>query len=92
MAVGAKKATIMLQFLFETIILTGLGGTLGFIMAALIIYLFPKNFEEYIGVPTLDVAGAIFAVGVLGIVALVSGYFPARRAANLEPVKALKLF
>ncbi len=92
MAVGAKKATIMLQFLFETIVLTGLGGTLGFIMAALIIYLFPKNFAEYIGVPTIDVAGAIFAAGVLGIVALVSGYFPARRAANLEPVKALKLF
>lgn len=92
MAVGAKKATIMVQFLFETIILTGLGGTLGFIIAALVIYLFPKNFEEYIGVPSLDVAGAIFAVGVLGIVALVSGYFPARRAANLEPVKALKLF
>jgi len=92
MAVGAKKATIMGQFLFETILLTGLGGILGFIMAALVIGFFPRNFEDYIGVPTIDVTGAIFAVVVLGIVALVSGYFPARRAANLEPVKALKLF
>jgi len=92
MAVGAKKTTIMGQFLFETIILTGLGGLLGFIIAALLITFFPGNFEEYIGVPTLDIAGAILAVAVLGIVALVSGYFPARRASNLEPVKALKLF
>ncbi len=92
MAVGAKKATIMGQFLFETIILTGLGGLLGFIIAAMLITFFPRNFEEYIGVPTLDVTGAIFAVAVLGVVALVSGYFPARRASNLEPVKALKLF
>jgi putative ABC transport system permease protein len=80
------------QFLFETIILTGLGGILGFIISALLITFFPRNFEEYIGVPILDVTGAVFAVVVLGIVALVSGYFPARRAANLEPVKALKLF
>jgi putative ABC transport system permease protein len=92
MAVGAKKKTIMGQFLFETIILTALGGSLGFIISALLITFFPRNFEEYIGVPTLDITGAVFAVIVLGIVALVSGYFPARRAANLEPVKALKLF
>ncbi|UCD16496.1 MAG: ABC transporter permease, partial [Candidatus Zixiibacteriota bacterium] len=43
MAVGAKKATIMLQFLIETIILTGIGGALGFLMAALIINVFPST-------------------------------------------------
>jgi putative ABC transport system permease protein len=93
MAVGAKKATIMGQFLLETIFLTGLGGALGFLIAAAIITIFPTgSFEEHIGTPTIDLGGAVFTTVLLGIVALVSGYFPAKRAANLEPVKALKLF
>jgi putative ABC transport system permease protein len=92
MAVGAKKSTIMFQFLFETVILSGIGGVLGFLIAMLIISVFPTSFDEYIGVPTVNTAGALFAIAVLALVALVSGYFPARRAANLEPVKALKLF
>ncbi len=92
MALGAKKATIMMQFLFETILLTGLGGILGFLVGAGLILVFPGNFEEHIGMPIIDFHAGIFAAVALGIVALVSGYFPARRAANLEPVKALKLF
>jgi len=92
MAVGAKKAVIMFQFLLETIILTAIGGILGFGLATAIIKAFPSDFEEFIGRPSLNIEGAVFAVALLGIVALISGYFPARRAANLEPVKALKLF
>lgn len=92
MAVGAKKITIMFQFLFETILLTAIGGILGFGVAAAVIYATGDRFAEHVGVPTLDVKGAVIAVLILGIVALASGYFPARRAANLEPVKALKLF
>jgi putative ABC transport system permease protein len=92
MALGAKKMTIMMQFLFETILLTTLGGSLGFLLAAGIISVFPTTFEEYIGIPEINTGGALFAIAALGIVALVSGLFPARRAANLEPVKALKLF
>jgi len=66
---------------------------LGFLMAAAIITFFPTgSFEEHIGTPTIDLGGAVFTTVLLGIVALVSGYFPAKRAANLEPVKALKLF
>jgi ABC-type antimicrobial peptide transport system permease subunit len=44
------------------------------------------------GIPTLNVNGALFSILILGVIALISGFFPARRAANLEPVKALKLF
>ncbi len=92
MALGAKKRTIMLQFLSETIVLTAIGGSLGFGVAALLIAVYPESLTEYMGRPTINVYGAAFAIGVLGVIALVSGMFPARRAANLEPVKALKLF
>jgi len=92
MALGAKKRTIMLQFLFETIIMTAIGGVLGFLIALAIISVFPASFEEYVGIPTVDGVGAALAIAILGLVALVSGFFPARRAAELEPVKALKLF
>ncbi len=92
MALGAKKTVIMFQFMLETVILTAIGGALGLGLAALIIKVSPSSFGDFIGQPTINLEGAIFAVGLLGLVALVSGYFPARRAASLEPVKALKLF
>jgi len=92
MAVGARKSTIMLQFMFETGLLAAIGGGLGFLLAMVIIWLFPESLLEYVGVPTVNAYGAIIAVATLGIIALLSGIFPARRAANLEPVKALKLF
>jgi len=92
MAVGAKKATIMTQFLLETVMLTLIGGGIGFILALGVIWSFPTNFEEYIGIPVINLGGGLLAIGILGIIAFVAGFFPARRAANLEPVKALKLF
>jgi putative ABC transport system permease protein len=92
MAVGARKSTIMLQFLFETGILTIIGGSLGFLLAVLIIWAYPASLVEFLGMPEVNIYGALFAVVILGVVALVSGIFPARKAANLEPVKALKLF
>ncbi len=92
MAIGARKFTILSQFLLETILLTAVGGTLGFLLASGIIYFYPAELEQYLGMPTLNVGGAIFAITILGVIAIVAGFFPARRAANLEPVKALKLF
>jgi len=93
MALGAKKATIMMQFLFETVLLTFLGGAIGFGLAMLIVELFPMlNLTEHLGTPTIHMTESLAAVALLGIVAFLAGFFPARRAANLEPVKALKLF
>ncbi len=92
MAVGAKKRTIMFQFLFETLIITVIGGGLGFVMAWGVISAFPESLVEYLGRPTVNIYGSLFAAGALGLIALISGFFPARRAAGLEPVKALKLF
>jgi putative ABC transport system permease protein len=93
MALGAKKYTIMMQFMFETMMITLLGGAIGFGIALVLIKLFPmSNLTNELGTPTLQTSESIAAVILLGIVAFLAGYFPARRAASLEPVKALKLF
>ena len=62
-------------------------------MAFGIIKVFPYlGMNDELGVPVIRPFITLISVGVLGIVALLSGFFPARKAAALEPVKALKLF
>lgn len=93
MALGAKRINILMQFMFETVLLTILGGTIGFLIALAIVKVFPLlNLTEHLGTPTLRAGGAIMTTSILGLLAFLAGIFPARRAASLEPVKALKLF
>jgi len=91
MSLGAKKGHVLLQFIFETLVITSIGGTIGFLFSWMVVKIFPLfNLEEYMGTPQITLPGALIAVGVLGLVGLISGYSPARRAANLNPVQALK--
>jgi len=93
MALGAKKRNILLQFMLETVLLTLIGGILGFLAAYAVIKIFPMfNMTEELGTPVIDMTGTLIAISVLGLVAFLAGFFPARRAAGLEPVRALKLF
>jgi len=93
MALGARKSTILLQFVMETLLITAIGGLFGFLFGAAIVKIVPMfGGEDFIGIPTLDVWGSVGVVIVLGLVGLIAGIFPARRAANLQPVQALKLF
>ena len=92
-ALGAKKRMILAQFVLETLLITAVGGILGFLFAYALISVFPLfQLQDYVGVPQIDMVAGITTVTVLGIVGLVSGFFPARRASNLQPVQALKLF
>lgn len=93
MAMGARKSAILSQFVFETLLITAVGGTLGFLFALALVLIVPSmGVEEYIGTPRGDIFQAVLVVLVLGLVGFCAGIFPARRAANLQPVQALKLF
>lgn len=93
MALGARKSYVMMQFIVETLMITAIGGIFGFLFAYSIVVAFPAlNLEEYIGTPKVNYLGSVMVVVLLGIVGLIAGIFPARRAANLQPVQALKLF
>ena len=92
MALGAKSGFVLRQFLFETMFLTAFGGIMGFLFSSSIVYLFPRlNFDEYVGVPEISAFVSIGTIVALLIIAILAGYFPARRAATMDPVKALKI-
>ena len=93
MALGARKSAILSQFLMETLMITAIGGLLGFIFAVGIVEVVPFfGVEDFIGIPRVNAWSGVLVVSLLGMVGLASGFFPARRASNLQPVQALKLF
>lgn len=92
MALGAKQRWILTQFLLETLLITFLGGIIGFAISLSVCAVFPKlGFTEYVGDPVVSPLVSVLTALALGIVGLVAGYFPAREAASLDPVVAMKL-
>jgi putative ABC transport system permease protein len=91
LAVGAKPRFILGQFLAETLTLTAVGGTLGFLITLGVIAVFPASLDEYVGTPSASPVVILTTAALLGVIGLVAGYFPARRASLLDPVVALKL-
>jgi putative ABC transport system permease protein len=87
-AVGASKADIRLQFLLEAVVLSGIGGALGILLAGLLSLLI-RTF-----VPSVPAAVSILWIS-LGVaisvgVGLFFGYYPADRAAKLDPIVCLR--
>lgn len=87
LAVGAAEGVIQLQFLLEAITIGLLGGilgmALGFVSSGLVADLF--HFPTELTVNTF-IFGAVFASGV----AVVFGYYPAKKASQLDPIQALR--
>ncbi|HVN75589.1 MAG TPA: ABC transporter permease [Thermoanaerobaculaceae bacterium] len=91
MALGARQRTVVSQFLFETFLLTALGGLVGFAISWGICAAFPKSLDEFVGTPTLSLQVGVITTITLGLIGFLAGYFPARSAARLNPVEALRL-
>ncbi len=86
-ALGARKRDIIFQFITESIILTGLSGTVGIILGILAGFVISSAIKIP---PTVDVTVVILAF--LGSVALglLFGVYPAKRAADLDPIESLR--
>jgi putative ABC transport system permease protein len=92
MALGARDRWLLRQLLLETLIITGMGGALGFAISFAVCAIFPKfGMTEFVGDPDLSLSVAAMTAAILGLTGLVAGYFPARDASRLDPVVAMKL-
>jgi putative ABC transport system permease protein len=86
-SIGAKKRDINNQFLVEAITLTLAGGIIGVILGWVVSFIL--NYFEV--VDTQVSMGSVFlSFGVSALIGIVFGYYPARRAANLNPIDALR--
>ena len=86
-AIGAKNKDISLQFLIEAMMLTFIGGGIGIILGWLISFLI--NYFGFIATQ-VSVFSIILSFTVSAFIGIVFGYYPARRAAGLNPIDALK--
>jgi len=92
MALGARDRWLLRQLLLETMLITGMGGALGFMISFAVCAVFPKfGVTEFVGDPDLSLSVAALTAMILGLTGLVAGYFPARDASRLDPVVAMKL-
>jgi len=86
-AIGAKKKDILAQFLIEASVLTLLGGLIGMILGMIGAY-FISNAMSFPFV--ISTKGILLSVGVSSAIGIVFGYYPAKKAAQLQPIDALR--
>ena len=92
-AIGARRRDILIQFLIEAMVLSGLGGTLGILVGALLAReatSIPSLASSNFPAPVVSVSSVVLAFCVSVAIGLFFGIYPANRAARLHPIEALR--
>ncbi len=84
-AIGARKRDILFQFLVESVILSLFGGVAGLVLSYIIVFFVKQYFPAYI-----DFASVALALGVSSAIGIIFGVFPAKKAADLSPIEAIR--
>lgn len=86
-ALGAKDKLIITQFLMEAVILTFVGGLFGIVLGILIAYIYATTTA---GLFVVSTSSVFLAFAVSSIIGVIFGWYPARKAAALQPIEALR--
>ncbi|GAB4319667.1 MAG: ABC transporter permease [Candidatus Zixiibacteriota bacterium] len=96
MALGGKPRVVQWQFLLEAVIICFSGGVVGIFVSQLIcdlMSLIPRDEGSsmtWLGNPTISLPIGVITIAILAVIAVISGYFPSRRAAMLNPAETLR--
>ena len=87
MAIGARSSAVRSQFLIESIVLSLTGGFIGIVLGVAVSIAIPALLGWPTLISTLAILGSVFFSAAVGIF---FGYYPARKAAALDPIEALR--
>lgn len=95
MALGARRSYILSQFIFEALLLAFIGGAIGLLFswgAVSVVRLLPSDegAMQFLGKPVLSPGIMLLTTGILATIGLLAGFFPARKAASVDPVESLR--
>jgi putative ABC transport system permease protein len=87
LAIGALEREVLLQFLIEAVVLAALGGLIGIVLATGASLVLAQAMQvPYVFSPGVNLLSFLFSAGI----GVLFGYFPARRAARMDPIDALR--